>query len=231
VLVAGLLRERQDDAARLRGRIDELEAARERLAGACAAERRRIERDLHEGAQQRLVALALQVGLARRELGRGAAGAATAAALLDRAGDELRLALDELRDLAREIHPAVLSDRGLEAAVTSLAARLPLPVEVLALPAGRLPATVELTAYAVLAGALADAAGPGGATRAALGVVREGPCVLAEVRHDGAATAAGPLGPLAVLADRVAGLDGRLEVLSPPGGGTLVRAWFPCASS
>ncbi len=226
---AGLAMANERLQAELRARLDELHESRARLIEAGLAERRRLERDLHDGAQQRLVALSLQVGLAQRELERDPAQARV---LLDRARDELRLALEELRELARGIHPAVLTDRGLEAAIGTLAARFPLPIEVEATPPERLPGAVEVAAYFVVSEALANMAKHAGASRATVRVVCDGGETVVEVRDDGRGGAAiGAGSGLSGLADRVAGLDGRLEVLSPPGGGTLVRAWFPCASS
>jgi len=229
---AGLAMANERLQAELRARLEELRESRARLIEAGLAERRRLERDLHDGAQQRLVALSLQVGLAQRELERGAGGVDAATGLLDRARDELRLALEELRELARGIHPAVLTDRGLDAAVSTLAARFPLPIEVEATPPGRLPGAVEVAAYFVVSEALANMAKHAGASRASVRVAREGADAVVEVRDDGRGGARLGAGTgLQGLADRVAGLDGRLDVLSPPGGGTLVRARIPCASS
>jgi signal transduction histidine kinase len=228
---AGLAMANERLQAELHARLEELRESRARLIEAGLAERRRLERDLHDGAQQRLVALSLQVGLAQRELERGADPQA-AAALLHRARDELRLALEELRELARGIHPAVLTDRGLEAAIATLAARFPLPIEVVATPPVRLPGAVEVAAYFVVSEALANMAKHAGASRATVRVAREGADAVVEVRDDGRGGASPTTGTgLQGLADRVAGLDGRLDVLSPPGGGTLVRARIPCASS
>ena len=229
---AGLAMANERLQAELHARLEELRESRARLIEASLAERRRLERDLHDGAQQRLVALSLQVGLAQRELERGGEGAQAASVLLDRARDELRLALEELRELARGIHPAVLTDRGLEAAIATLAARFPLPIEVVATPPVRLPGAVEAAAYFVVSEALANMAKHAGASRATVRVAREGSDAVVEVRDDGRGGASLTAGTgLQGLADRVAGLDGRLDVLSPPGGGTLVRARIPCVSS
>jgi signal transduction histidine kinase len=215
-------------AAELRARVDELEESRRRGIVAGMAERRRLERDLHDGAQQRLVALSLQLGLARGQVDRdpGAAGR-----MLDAAREELRQALEELRELARGIHPAVLTDRGLDAALVSLADRSPLPVALDEVPPDRLPTAVEAAAYFVVAESLTNVAKYAHAHEAHVRVCRRNGAAVVEVRDDGVggADAAGGSG-LRGLADRLAALDGRLEVLSPPGGGTLVRATIPCAS-
>ena len=190
-------------------------------------ERRRLERDLHDGAQQRLVSLALTLRMAReklesepRETGR----------LLDRSREELDQALRELRDLARGIHPAVLGERGLRAAVEALAARAPLPVEVVSnLPDRRLPEHVELAAYFVVSEALTNTAKHASAMKASVALTQRDGRLAAEVRDDGVggADVDGGTG-LRGLADRMAAIDGRLEIDSKPGQGTLVRAGIPC---
>ena len=228
---AALAMDNERLGAELRARVDELEDSRARMVQAALAERRRLERDLHDGAQQRLVALALQVNLARAKV---AADPDAAGALLDGARDELRLALEGLRELARGIHPAVLTDRGLDAAIEALAARSPTPVEVVGLPAERLPVPVEAAAYFVVSESLANLAKHAGATHATVRVARENGGAVVEVRDDGRGGAcldAGTGTGLRGLADRLCFLDGRLEIESPPGGGTLVRASIPCASS
>jgi signal transduction histidine kinase len=192
------------------------------------AERRRLERDLHDGAQQRLVALSLQLGLARAQID---SDPPATSRMLDAAREELRQALEELRELARGIHPAVLTDRGLDAALESLADRTPVPVALDESPAERLPAPVEAAAYFVVAESLTNVARYARAHEAHVRVCRRDGTAVVEVRDDGVggADAAGGTG-LRGLADRLAALDGSLEVLSPPGGGTLVRATIPCAS-
>jgi signal transduction histidine kinase len=218
--------------AELRARVDELRASRQRLLEIGLQERRRLERDLHDGAQQRLVALSLQLGLAGAQLDRGVGGIESARQLLEAARGETRAALEDLRELARGIHPAVLTDRGLGAALEVLADRAPLPVEVGAVPGERLPAPVEAAAYFVVSESLTNVAKYAGATRARVDVARREGHALVEVRDDGVGGADPRAGTgLRGLADRLAALDGRLEVLSPPGGGTLVRAELPCASS
>jgi signal transduction histidine kinase len=225
---AALALENERLEAELRARLDELQSSRARLVEVSMFERRRLERDLHDGAQQRLVALSLQLGLARRRLDAGNPGAA--GAMLDAARDELARALEELRELARGIHPAVLTDRGLAAAVEALAERAPLTVSLDEMPPERLPAPVEAAAYFVVAEALTNVVKYAGASHAGVRVARSDGYAVVEVRDDGVGGAdpAGGTG-LRGLADRLAALDGRLEVHSPPGVGTLVRARVPCA--
>jgi signal transduction histidine kinase len=215
--------------AELRARLEELSESRARLVEIGIAERQRLERDLHDGAQQRLTALSLQVHVARAKL---TSDPEAAGAILDRARDELRLAIEELRELARGIHPAVLTDRGLGAAITGLAARFPMPVQVLTTPLARLPTAVEAAAYFVVSESLANMAKHAGASHATVRVARQNGHAVVEVHDDGCGGASMESGSgLRGLADRLAGLDGRLEVVSPPGGGTTVRARIPCESS
>jgi signal transduction histidine kinase len=225
---AALALENERLEAELRARLDELQSSRARLVEVSMFERRRLERDLHDGAQQRLVALSLQLGLARRSLDGGDGRAAVT--MLDAARDELARALEELRELARGIHPAVLTDRGLEAALEALADRAPLPVSLDQMPAERLPAPVEAAAYFVVAEALTNVAKYAGASSAEVRIGRNGGYAVVEVRDDGVGGADPAVGTgLRGLADRLAALDGRLEVHSPPGEGTTVRAEVPCA--
>jgi signal transduction histidine kinase len=150
--------------------------------------------------------------------------------MLDGAMAELDSALEELRELARGIHPAVLADRGLEPALSALAGRAPLPVDVTATPDERLPARVEAAAYFVVAEALTNVAKYAQATRASVAVERRNGHAMVEVRDDGVGGADPARGSgLTGLVDRLAALDGRLEVESPEGGGTTVRADIPCA--
>jgi signal transduction histidine kinase len=225
---AALALENERLEAELRARLDELQTSRSRLVEVSMFERRRLERDLHDGAQQRLVALSLQLGLAQRRLQDGDGTAA--ASMLDAARDELARALEELRELARGIHPAVLTDRGLEAALEALAERTPLPVSLDQMPAERLPAPVEAAAYFVVAEALTNVARYAKASSAEVRIARNSGYAVVEVRDDGVGGADPATGTgLRGLADRLAALDGRLEVHSPPGEGTTVRAEVPCA--
>ena len=214
--------------AELRARVADLRVSRARLVAEGMAERRRLERDLHDGAQQRLVSLALQLGLARSALARDPREAER---MLVRAGEELDQALDELRELARGLHPAILTDRGLSAAVDALAARSPVPVEVEQVPAERLPAPVEAAAYFVVSEALANLAKHAGAEHAEVRIARANGHAVIEVHDDGRGGADPEGHGLRGLADRVGALDGRLRVDSPPGAGTTIRAEIPCASS
>ena len=225
---AALALENERLEAELRARLDELQTSRSRLVEVSMFERRRLERDLHDGAQQRLVALSLQLGLAKRRLEEGEQVAA--GVMLDAARDELARALEELRELARGIHPAVLTDRGLEPALEALAERAPLPVSLDQMPAERLPAPVEAAAYFVVAEALTNVVKYAEASTAAVRIRRNGSYAVVEVRDDGVGGADPTIGTgLRGLADRLAALDGRLEVHSPPGEGTTVRAEVPCA--
>ena len=231
----GLLRTRLSDAdvvaeenvrldAELQARLDELRESRARIVEAGYAARRKLERDLHDGAQQRLVGLALDLRLAREKLDDDPQAAA---AMLDEASGDLAKATEELRELARGIHPAVLSDRGLEAAVESLAQRAPLPVEIDASVEGRLPEPVEAAAYFVVSEALTNVVRHSGADRAEVGIRRDNGRLVVEVADDGTGGADPAGSGLRGLADRVAALDGRLRVDDPAGGGTIVRADIP----
>jgi signal transduction histidine kinase len=221
---AALALENQRLAAELRARIEDLRASRARLVEAGDSERRRLERDLHDGAQSRLVALALKLKLARMNVADGS----EAATLLDESSSELQSSLDELRVLARGLHPVVLTDRGLAAAVRILASRAPVPVEIAALPDERLPPPVEIAVYFVVAEALTNVAKYARATAATVSIAVARGLVRVEVADDGVggADVAGGSG-LRGLSDRVAALDGRLEVRSAPGEGTRLRAEIP----
>jgi signal transduction histidine kinase len=203
---------------------EELAASRVRIVEASDAERRRLERNLHDGAQQRLVATSLTVRMAARRL----AGDPTAREMLDRAGDELIRALEELRELARGLHPAVLSDHGLRAAIEAVADRAPVPVTV-DVPAGeRLPETIEAAAYFVVCEALTNVAKYAHASEARVRVERGDGHATVEVVDDGVGGADERGGSgLRGLADRVEALGGRLVVTSPVGEGTAVRAQLP----
>jgi signal transduction histidine kinase len=215
--------------AQLKARVTELEVSRERVVDAAEAERRRIERDLHDGAQQRLVAVAMELGRAKA---RFADDVDAAAALVDQAHAEAKAALVELRDLVRGVHPPVLTDRGLDAALSGLAARCTVPVTVqVDVPVRPRPA-VEAVAYFTVAEALTNIAKHSRATRASV-IVDGGPGpagTLNIVISDDGIGGADPAGSgLAGLADRIAGFDGVLSVESPPGGPTIISAVLPCA--
>ena len=224
--LGGLLRSHVSHLdAELQERMEELRASRARLVKAGDAARRRLERDLHDGAQARLVALALMLRTARMrvtaddELG----------SLLDRAQEELQTSLAELRELARGIHPAVLTERGLAPALDSLVARAPVPVTVDARADGRLPGPVESAAYFVVSEALANVAKYAQATQAAVTVERSNGHVTIEVSDDGVGGAdAGRGSGLRGLEDRLSALDGTLSLDSPAGRGTRLRARIPC---
>ena len=214
-------------SADLSARIGELERSRARVVDSAETERRRIERDLHDGAQQRLVSLAMNLGRAKA---RFADDPDAARAIIDQAHAEAKQALTELRNLVRGVHPPVLADRGLDAAISGLAALSPVPVQVhIDLPA-RPPASVEAIAYFVVAEALTNVAKHAHATHAEVTVSRPGDVLEVLVRDDGRG-GADPHGQgLAGLADRVAGVDGRLSVRSPAGGPTVIEVELPCAS-
>jgi signal transduction histidine kinase len=215
--------------AQLKARVTELEVSRERVVDAAEAERQRIERDLHDGAQQRLVAVAMGLGRAKAKF---ADDVDAAAALVDQAHAEAKAALVELRELVRGVHPPVLTDRGLDAALSGLAARCPVPVALQVDVPVRPRSAVEAVAYFTVAEALTNIAKHSRATSASV-VVEGGPGpagtlnILISDDGVGGADAAGA--GLAGLADRVAGIDGALAVESPPGGPTIISAVLPCA--
>ena len=193
----------------LRERVDDLRDARQRIIDAADAERRRIERDLHDGAQQRMVAVAVTLGLAQ-------------------AREEAQLAVKELRELARGIHPALLADRGLCAALEALAARAPVPVTVSGAPSETLRPAVEAAAYFVTAEALTNVAKYARASEASIELTTADGRLVVRVRDDGVGGADPSTGSgLRGLCDRVEALDGRLEVDSPPGSGTTVTVELP----
>jgi signal transduction histidine kinase len=208
-----------------RARMAELRASRERLVAAGDDERRRLERNLHDGAQQRLVALSMQLRFLQSRI---RDDPATAEEIATTASSELAESLSELRELARGIHPAVL-DHGLEPALESLASRSPVPATMRYEVADEPPGAVALAAYFVVSEALTNVAKYAQARRATVRVRRRAARLLVEVADDGigGATAGGGSG-LRGLADRVEALDGRLKVVSPPGAGTVVTAELPC---
>jgi signal transduction histidine kinase len=202
-----------------------LRESRARIVEAGYAERKRVERDLHDGAQQRLVALALELQVVRSRLETDPAGAGQ---LLEAAADELAGATHELRELARGLHPPLLSDRGLVPALEALAKRAPLPVAVEAEEVERSPQAVEAAAYFVVAEALTNVARHAHAEQAIVRVARRNGELRVEVEDDGAGGADLGAGTgLRGLRDRVDALDGSLEVESRPGRGSTVRATLP----
>jgi signal transduction histidine kinase len=208
-------------------RLAELRASRERIVAAGDAERRRLERNLHDGAQQRLVSVALALRMIQRQI---RTDPAAAERLSTTAGEELAKSLEELRELARGIHPSVLN-HGLKAALGSLAARASVPTTVAYEPSGRLPEQVELAAYFVACEALANVAKYAHASTASVRISRRNGVALVEIADDGVGGAHESAGSgLQGLADRVAALDGTLRILSPPGAGTVVKAELPCGS-
>ena len=226
VATASLALENERLQAALRARLEELRASRARIVEAHGEERRRLERDLHDGAQQRLVALALELRLAEASVGGDPSRSRSA---LAHAREQLGHAIDELREIAHGIHPAVLTARGLGAGVDALAARTALPVTVEnELADARLPEAVEVAGYYVAAEALTNVVKYAQATHVTLRVAREADDVVVEIADDGIGGADPARGSgLRGLRDRVDALDGRLDVVSPRGGGTRVRATLP----
>lgn len=221
--------DRLHQARRLRLREEEVAGARTRVLQAADEERRRIGRDLHDGAQQRLVSLAHLIDLGVRRL--DDAPDEQAVMLLRRAREEATAALEELRELSRGLHPVGLAERGLGPALEALAGRAPLPLRVGALPARRLPDPVEVTAWFVICEGLANAAKHAGAGEVRADVEDRGSSVVVTVSDDGAGGADPEAGSgLRGLRDRVAVLGGRLDVTSPRGGGTTLRASLPLAA-
>ena len=213
--------------AELRARFEEVRASRARLVEDEADARRRIERTLHDGAQQRLTALALDLRMARSRV---KDDPDKAEEMIARAEQELARAIEDLREIARGIHPAVLSDRGLRPALESLAGKAELPVELAAIPDERMPESVERAAYDVVAEAVANAGRHSHASHCVVKVVRQNGHALVEVKDDGVGGADPKLGKgLRVLADRLSAHDGVLELVSAPGEGTIVYAEIPCA--
>jgi signal transduction histidine kinase len=211
----------------LAARVTELEISRERVVDAAEAERRRIERDLHDGAQQRLVALAMELGRAQAKF---ADDPDAARVLVDQAHAQAKEALTELRNLVRGVHPPVLTERGLDAALSGLAALCPVPVDVHVDVPVRPKSSVEAVAYFVVAETLTNVAKHSRASHAKVVVEGHGyPGTLTVMVSDDGIGGANPGGPgLSGLADRVSGVDGRLTVESPSGGPTIIAAELPC---
>jgi signal transduction histidine kinase len=213
--------------AELRAQLEEVRASRARLVGAADAERRRLERDLHDGAQQRLIALALAISLTREQ----ANGNPELRDTLHQAAREAQLALTELRELARGLHPSILSEAGLGAALDSLAERSTLPVSICGACGGRMPDDVEATAYFVVSEALANAAkhSEGSAVQIRLRLLESH--LIVEITDDGVGAADPTRGSgLRGLSDRVAAIGGTLRIASPAGVGTTLTAEMPCES-
>jgi signal transduction histidine kinase len=211
--------------AQLRANVEELRGSRARVVEAEQRARQRLERDLHDGAQQRLVALSLNLGVLQTRLG----GDPEAEALLTEARGEIAVSLAELRDLARGLHPAVVTAHGLAVALESLAARAPVPVRLAVDLPGRLDEAIEVAAYYVVCESLTNIGKHAHATSASVTVSQSGGMIVTEVVDDGRGGADTELGTgLRGLADRVEALGGRLRVWTPVGGGTRVRAELPC---
>jgi signal transduction histidine kinase len=215
----------QRRARALRERVHDLRGSRQRILDAADAERRRIERDLHDGAQQRMVAVAMTLGLAETRM---ESDPASAAQLIAQAREEAQLAVKELRELARGIHPALLSERGLGPALEALASRCPVPVEISGVPEDPLCAPVESAAYYITAEALTNVAKYAHACTARVQLAVDDDKLRVQISDDGIGGADPTIGTgLRGLHDRVEALDGSLEVESPPGGGTTVSVELP----
>jgi signal transduction histidine kinase len=222
---AGMAIENEWLHAELRAQLAEVRASRQRIVEAGDRERRRVERNLHDGAQQRLATLALSLAMLRDRDGADAA----AAAALEQASAELKQAIDELRELARGIHPAILTEEGLPAAVESLADRSSLPIRVVTNFDGRLPEPVETAAYFVVSESLANVAKYAGASAAQVEISRLNGNLRVAVLDNGVGGADPSLGSgLRGLEDRVSAVRGRFRVDTAPGGGTWVLAEIPC---
>jgi signal transduction histidine kinase len=228
-LIKGLLG--GSPTAELRQRVETLTVSRDASVDIAETERRRIERDLHDGVQAQLVTLAMDLGMARQKLAAGDDADPAVLALVERAHDDSKRAVSDLRNLVRGIHPAVLTDRGLDAAVSALAARSPIPIEVNIVLPSRPPATVESAAYFVIAEALTNAAKHSGASMVRVDGRVVGGVLRVEVSDDGVGGAdVEHGGGLAGLASRLSAIEGRLRIASPVGGPTTVLAELPLAS-
>lgn len=215
-------------AKELSARLQRVSASRDAAVDVAAADRRKIERDLHDGVQQRLVSLAMDLGRAKEKLDSDPGGARE---LVSDAHEEAKRALVDIRNVARGVYPAVLTDRGLDAALSSLAARSTVPVEVAVEVEVRPPASVEAAAYFVVSEALANVAKHSRARRATVSVRRSGDNLTIQVQDDGVGGADTAKGSgLAGLRDRVQAIDGELHLLSPDGGPTVLMVVLPCAS-
>ena len=223
---AGIALENARLNVELRARVEELRGSRARIVEAGQRERQRLERNLHDGAQHRLVALSLQLSLLEEEL----AGQRSATAQLERARGEIDTSLDELREIAQGIHPAVVTGHGLAVALEQLVARAPVPVRISVEIEVRLPEAIEMAAYYLISESLANIGKYAQASSATIEVVRGNGDLHVEVADDGIGGADTERGSgLRGLADRVEALGGQLRVWSPHGGGTRLRAEIPCA--
>jgi signal transduction histidine kinase len=225
-MARGLLGPSQDQA--LVQQVSRLETSRTAAVDSAEAERRRIERDLHDGAQQRLVALAAGLGAAREKLDDDPE---QARALVSDAHEEAKAALKEIRDLVRGIHPVILEDRGLDAALSAIVAKSPVPVALDVQIAGRPPAAIESAAYFIVNEALTNVARHASATRAHISIARAGDRMVVEIRDNGKGGADPARGTgLSGMRERVTALGGNMYVISPPGGPTTISVELPCGS-
>jgi signal transduction histidine kinase len=223
---AGIAIENARLHAELRARLEELRGSRARILEAGRSERQRLERNLHDGAQQRLIALSLELSLLEEQL----ADDPETAERLATARSEIAASLDELREVARGLHPAVVSGHGLDVALEQLVAKAVVPVNLSVRVEARLPEAIEVAAYYLVSESLANVAKYANATAASVEVTRRDHDVLVEIVDDGVGGANESRGSgLRGLADRVEALGGTLRVWSPPGAGTRVRAVIPCA--
>jgi signal transduction histidine kinase len=222
---AGLALENERLLAELRSQLEETKDSRTRIVEAGVTERRRLERNLHDGAQQRLVTVSLHLRMAQETMHDDPSAAE---AMFERVGDDLKQALEELRELARGLHPAVLTDRGLAPALQSIANRAPFPVEITGVPVLRLPEAVEAAVYYVVAESLTNAAKYADASEARVELSRTNETVVVEIRDNGSggASLSGGSG-IRGLVDRIEALGGQVELESPAGAGTVIRAKLP----
>ncbi len=219
-----------DPTRALSERVEQLTVSRDASVEGSSTELRRIERDLHDGAQQRLVAVAMDLGIARERLA-GGGDPQRATELVVRAHEEAKLAISELRDLVRGIHPSILTDRGLDSALSALAARSPVPIDVDVTLDRRPPAPIEAAAYFVVAESLANIAKHSRATRGSVHVTERPGELMIEIYDDGIGGAVEhPGGGLSGLRDRIAAVEGRLRISSPAGGPTVLAVELPCGS-
>ena len=216
------------EAELLSAQVSSLTESRARVVDAADAERRRIERDLHDGTQQHLVSLAMNLGMAKEKFASDPEGARE---LVEQAHAQAKESIVELRNVIRGVYPAVLTDRGLDAALSALAARSPIPVRLHVDLPGRCGPTAEAIAYFVVSESLTNAARHAGARTATVDIERDGDVLRVSVVDDGRGGAIEAAGSgLTGLRDRVAAVDGRFTLTSPPGGGTTIAVEVPCGS-